>query len=301
MVYWARVLPDANADSSGSLGPCVVVESDLRRGNCRTVAEFRRGMNPNWLLALDSDRSSLITQMHDDLNPGRPKPLARIDLTSGNVQLIKTDTNAFYPLDVSPRRECILFRLDRGQVAAYSFDGRRRAVARLKTSDPHASLHPADNIAVVSDDGIWLWNINNNRTRKLLDSGREAGWSPDGKEIWYCGKESELWMLEPDSGRTQRIAALSGDTEKSDGYAQPVVWSPTGRYLVAGLTRKARTSPQEEKRRRRLYKDMREDNYRFDHDHCLCVLDVKERRAWSHADYCHRIAWFAVPAERRWP
>lgn len=116
--------------------------------------------------------------------------LARLDFATGRVDTLRTG--------------CAVY-LERPSISA---DGRRIA-ARGLCRDPEQE-----------DYALYVMNADGSGLRHLLQPGRSAGWSPDGRWL-AAGGDSGIVVMAPD-GSGRRVITTGGGP----------AWSPDGRWIA---------------------------------------------------------------------
>lgn len=255
-----------------------------------------------WLLSLLPGRKKLISFS------SRTGQLVFVDLTSKRLRLVDCDGNVHWPADISIERNQIVFS-GRFGISINSFSGSQAALLPDVTYR-HAALHPKDSrvaLEAAHGRGIAIWDSASGKVDSFGTGGRRPEWSPDGKEIWYVEDASSLWKLNIETRQSTRVAKFLGGTDDCDSYGDKIIFTPDGQFAISNLTIRTRVSAEEERRKldehrefsralpEYLRSNLREPDFRFDHTHRICVLDMQAREVWTHPGYAHRLTWVKKP------
>lgn len=100
-----------------------------------------------------------------------------------------------------------------------------------------AAPAPADRLALVRDDNLWVMSTDGTDERQLTRSGdcSQPDWSPDGTKLVYVrnvlsdyGRDSYLWIYDM---RTASAHRLLGPDHAYGGYESPR-WSPDMTHIA---------------------------------------------------------------------
>lgn len=209
----------------------------------------------------------------------------------GAARHVRVEGEGLHPSDVHATGRRVLFGHEGPQITLHGFDGRVVADT-LSPADPEMmSFHPSGESAAIAHAGLSVWDFASGKTRRVAETGRNVEWSPDGRALWFTERDSELWTLDLDSGRAERVLKLEGDSEGCTNFTNRLRWTPDGKHLLAQMSRKAAVSAEEEARRRKAEPHGWETGQSFDFDHYFCVLEPARRRLWLAPGYSHQVAW----------
>lgn len=250
---------------------------------------------PLWMLERIPDTSDLL--MHLMGEDPKQNYIARLHLEDGSFDKHLLPTEAFFPLDVNHRNSTALYETQDG-AAVYQLGGSVQTLASIRLPfHPIGGRFDADETKVViGGNGLFGWHTDTGDLHRLCEIGMHPVFDRDG-ELWFSAKDGALGKLRGRDTGFEVVIELTGvDTHgvNSGSYAQPIVFSPDGRYGLARLTGRTKLSGKELEEAEAFCKKVNQpfsDLHSHKYHHYFCVLDLKVREVWCHEGYAHDLAW----------
>lgn len=248
----------------------------------------------HWMLDYQPDPPGLVMLLHC------PDPklqfLGHLNLSTGALERRPLPAEAFSPLAVDVDRGLALFSTRRGGAALCSLAGDPTPVA--STATPALVLggcfdRDTDRV-ILGGPGLHGWNTRTGALSKLCHQGRYPMLDRQG-HVWFMLEDGILCRLRTDGGHDP-IVTLTGLDPNGWGYAQPIVFSPDGRYGLARLTGKTQLTGQDLAEAEAFCKrhgQAFDEHHRHRYHHVLCILDLDRQDVWSSDGYAHNLAWVA--------
>jgi hypothetical protein len=267
---------------------------DLRSGAERHF-DIGGDLAPIWLLELDQYEPSLLMHLHS-IDPRR-KDIGRLSLETGLVERSELPTEAFYPMDVDLEGQRILYTTRRGGAAVLDVSGAIRTISELAL--PYHAIGGCFDLGgsrvLLGGKGLLGWDIATSQTVRLTEEGTDPALDESGA-VWFSLSDGVLARLRPSSPSPEIIVQLSGLDTSDHSYAQPVVFSPDGRYGLARLTGRTPLTGYDLTQAEEFYRRTEQkmgDFERHSYHHYLCILDLQDQEVWCHEGYAHNLAWIA--------
>ena len=252
---------------------------------------FRLGLNQwaLWLLRYLPRHDALLGLVATDM-PGEgvhiQHQLGIFDLGKMKSLLVSLPRDAFLPLDVHPtRREVLFYGVEGYQVIEFSGKRVRRLAGSGLPEGRGGSYSPDGDKALLGGSGIVLWDMAADSLKALHPRGHTPVWDPSGAGFWFSESSGDLFYYSLAEGQTERLVALAANAHPDIRHSRPPVATADGRYLALCLTRRNKRSAGSEP-----------DAPLYRYDHCLCVLDTREREVWQLPGPCRNAVWFEPDA-----
>lgn len=271
-----------------------LTERDLRSGVERHFA-IDDAFGIFWMLTYQPDPPGLVMLLHS--TDPMDQRLGVLDLSTGTLDQPPLPAEAFCPLAIDHDRGLVLFPTRRGGAAVCSLAGSPTPVASIAT--PRSVLGGCfdgdTGRVILGGSGLHGWNTRTGTLSQLCPQGRYPVLDREG-DIWFALEDGILCRLRRDGSGHDAIASLTGLDPTGWGYAQPVVFSPDGRYGLVRLTGKTPLSAEELAKAEAFCKRHGQpfrEFYRYSYRPVLCILDLDRQEAWCHDGYAHNLAWIA--------
>ena len=279
-----------------------IVSFDLVTGETQTF-DIGNGLSAVWMLAKIPDEPLLL--MHTSSGEPFENYLIHLNLDTGTVSKQPLPKDAFFPLDVDFTTSRVLYN-SRGGAAVFDFGGEVQTIASIDLSqqvlrgffDGVGQRVVFGGSGISGNEGLTGWNLETGKCVRLSETGSCPQIDREG-DIWFSFGEGALAKLKGNEAGFEAIVALTQlDTSgrSSGSYAQPITFSPDGRYGVACLTGKKPLIGEKLKEAIEFAKGLGRENSELDkysYHHYLCVLDLKTQEVWCHEGYTHNLAWVA--------
>lgn len=264
----------------------------LRTGTLQTY-DVDKNLGVFWMLEYRTDGPELVMLLHDTAPSAQC--LGRLDLLTGELQRVLLPAEAFAPLAVNHEHRVALFSTRHAGAALCDLSGSGKALASIALpSFVQGGCFDRDSgRTVLGGKGLFGWNVRTGTISTLCHDGRYPKFDRQG-DLWFCVEDGNLCRLRRDGRGFDVILELTGMDPRGWGYAQPIVFSPDGRYGVARLTGKTPLTGQdlaEAEEFCRRHGQTFSDFYRHRFHHFFCVLDLALQEVWCRDGYAHNLAW----------
>jgi hypothetical protein len=214
----------------------------LGRGDLQSF-EIEDGLYAVWMLECVPDKRALLMHLHG--YAPKQKYMARLDLESGRVQKTELPVDAHFPLAVNHTCNKALYSTARG-VTLYDFSGAIRADATIEFPSHVLGgvFDQGGSRAVFGCNGIVGWHIETGEVSRLSNTGAYPTFDQNGG-LWFAIQDGAIAKLRGHDTSFDVIVQLTGMDISDMSYAQPIVFSPDGRYGLARLTGRTRLVGQE--------------------------------------------------------
>ena len=211
------------------------------------------------------------------LKPGEPR-----------VVLRPLCRDAYRPLAMSRSRRQMIFAGAEG-VYLVALDGRRMLTAPLPEVNAKSACFAPDGSAraLISSEGLHLWDLQYNRCERLLRTGHYPQWAADGSGFWFRRSRADLLFYDFKQQAVTQVLGVKDQQNPELWNARATVQSPCGRYLAVGVTGK------------RLQGVSRTRNARgeveriYSLEHRIVMLDLSAREFWHAAGQLNQLTWVA--------
>lgn len=208
--------------------------------------------------------------------------LGLFDIEQSKSLLVQLPRDAFFPLDICPNRQEILFYGVEGYQRV-NFKGKR--IALLRSSElPNGkggAYHPTESLVALGGSEILLWNYQDNHFERINDRGQCPVWDVNRDGVWFSQSSADLYYYDRTLGTKECIMTVAGNPLTEVKFARPVQLTSDGRYLSTLLTRKIK--------RKLTAGDTSKSPFYF--VHALCVLDLVEKEVWQYGTEALNWAW----------
>lgn len=248
-----------------------------------------------WMLTYQPDPPGLVMLL-DGVDP-KVQFLGHLDLTTGALERRPLSAEAFSPLAVDIDRGLALFSTRRAGAAVCDLSGAAAAKASLALSpyvDSGCFAGDEDTV-VLGGQGLVAWNARTGAVTTLSPTGRYPQYDRQG-DLWFCTEDGNLCRMRRDGSGFDVIVELCGVDPTGWGYAQPIVFSPDGRFGLARLTGKSPRTGRDlvdAEAFCRHHNQPFDDHHRHHFHHFFCILDLDRQEVWCHDGYAHNLAWVA--------
>jgi hypothetical protein len=221
-----------------------------------------------------------------------------LDLETGRFQKEPLPAKAFAPLDVNKSKKTALFATRQGGAAIYDMNGSTTTIAAVDL--PFHAMGGVIDLqgprVVLGGNGLVGWNTETGRLSRLCERGSCPAIDASGG-LWFSLTDGALARLQDGAIGFDVIVELSGlDTshDESGSFAQPVTFSPDGRYGLAVLTGKTELTGKDLEEAEAFCKRVGQPFAKFHrhrYHHYFCILDLNRQEVWCHEGYAHNVAW----------
>lgn len=282
----------------------LAVDTLAGKPTATAVTSFAPGTEPRvyWFLSCAPDGSELLFRKQDPDSPTGERGVAWLVrqslLTADSRTIPLPEGHHLWMASVSWRAGRIAASImspdwKETEIRVFDFDG--KVVHRCTTDE--TSLGGLGRDPEISPDGLRL-AIETGRGLAVLDlqslqwqllgaHGSEPAWSPDGSKLAFVRSARELFLLDLETHRHQRLAHVRGrdfrEPHRHGGWDVAPVWSGDGRFLCFSLTRS-----------HRLLRPQRPNRRKFDKWYAGIYKDpeiAKQQLEWT---------WKRTVAESRW-
>ena len=259
--------------------------------------KFADDLHAVWMLEHLASGQELL--MHLAGGDPRQSFIGRLDLENGHLRKVSLPAEAFFPLDLNAQQNKVLYSTP-GGATIYDLRGPLHAIAAVDLPF-HATggAFDADDVRVILGGiGLVDWRPESGELRRLCERGSCPAIDKDGS-VWFSVSDGALARLRGDETGYEVIVELA-EFDISDGkdgsFAQPLVFSPDGRYGLAELTGRRELVGTELEEAEAFCKRVGQpfsDLHRYKHHHYFCVLDFLAQDAWCCEGYAQNTAWIA--------
>ncbi|CAA6679863.1 MULTISPECIES: hypothetical protein [unclassified Lentimonas] len=194
--------------------------------------------------------------------------------------------DAYRPLAFSQARRQMIFAGAEG-VYLVGLNGQRLLSAPLSEGHGKSGCFAPDGSAqaLISCEGVHLWNLESNRCARLLRAGHYPVWSADGAGFWFRRSGADLQYYDFKQDAVSELLTVKYQHQPELWNARGAVQSPCGRYLALGVTGK------------RLRGVSRKQNATgavervYTKEHRIVVMDLKQRELWHAAGQANQLTW----------
>lgn len=273
------------------------------RDNVQNESKISDSLSAVWMLEYVPAGPELLMHLHGD-DPMQ-NFIARLNVENGSFGKELLPEGAFVPLDVNRAHDKVLYS-KRGGAAVYDV---RRAVKEIVSVDLSVQVRGGafdtdEQRVVFGGDGLLGWNMETGSISRLCEHGSYPAIDATGG-VWFSHKDGALAILTSEAGSFDVIVELSGLDAfgGNDGsYAQPVVFSPDGRYGLARLTGRTKLTGKELDEAEAFCKQVGQlfsERHQHRYHHYFCVLDLELHEVWCSEGYAHNVAWIAAEKSAR--
>jgi hypothetical protein len=320
----------------------LAVDTVAEKPTATAVTSFVPGTEPRvyWFLSCAPDGSELLFRMQDPDSPTGERGgawLVRLSLRTADRRTVPLpDGHHLWMASVSWRAGRIAASIispdwKQSEIRVFDFDG--HVIHRCATNEPSLgdlSLEPeispdGSRLAIETGRGLAVLDLQSLRWELLGAHGRKPAWSPDGGKVAFVDSARELFLLDIESHRNQRLAHVVGrdfrEPHRLGGWDVAPVWSGDGRYLWFSFTRNHRLLKPARPNRRKfdkwyadIYKDpeiaekRREWTWRttvarsrWTSSHKVGVVDLVGRKVWLADGHWRNVGWAPATTPARSP
>jgi hypothetical protein len=252
-------------------------------------------LSPVWMLEYVSTGPQLLMHLFGE-EPSQSF-FARLDLANHSVRKELLPPEAFSPLDVHTSHAKILYSTRQG-AAVFDVSGAIKTVAKVDLSVyvMGGAFDIDDQRIVLGGRELLGWNTETGAISRLCEHGCYPVIDKLGG-VWFSHNEGALAKLRGEAGRFEVIVEVSGlDTShrKIGSYAQPVSFSPDGRYGLVTLTGKMKLFGTDLEEAEAFCKRVGQpflDTHQYRYNHYFCILDLELQEVWCSEGHAHNVAW----------
>lgn len=264
-------------------------------GDQKNECKINDELSPVWMLSFVSAGPALLMHLFGD-EPARWF-IARLNLENGSMRKELLPEGSFMPLGVNRAQDRVLYGTRRG-AAVYDVGGTLRTVASVDLAvQVRGGVFDVDEQRVVlGGRGLLGWNTKTGKVSRLCEHGHYPAIDDDGG-VWFSRNDGTLAKLGAEAGTFEAVVELTG-IDVSDGsggsYAQPMIFSPDGRYGLATLTGNTKLEGDELAEAEAFCNRVGQpfsDLHRHRYHHYFCVLDLELQEVWCSEGYAHNAAW----------
>jgi hypothetical protein len=256
---------------------------------------IRDDISPVWMLKYVSTGPQLL--MHLFGSEPSQSVLARLDLANHSVRKELLPPDAFLPLDVDTSHAKILYSTRQGAVV-FELSGTIKTVAKVDLSVYvlGGAFDIDEHRIILGGPKLLGWNTETGAISCLCQHGCYPA-IDEGGGIWFSHTEGALAKLSGEAGRFDVIVELPGlDTSDSvhGSYAQPVSFSPDGRYGLVTLTGRTKLVGKDLEKAEAFCKHTGQpfsDIHQNRYHHYFCMLDLELKEVWCSEGHSHNMAW----------
>lgn len=194
--------------------------------------------------------------------------------------------DAYRPLAFSRSRRQMIFSGAEG-IYLVGLNGRRLLSASVPEVNGDGACFAPDGLAraLISSEGLYLWNLDYNRCERVVRSGHYPQWSADGAGFWFRRSSADLFYYDFTSKESSQLLAVKNQRNAELWNARAAVQSPCGRFLAVGMTGKRLKGVT----RKRDAKGEVERVYAMEHR--IVILDLQARVLWHARGQANQLTW----------
>lgn len=194
--------------------------------------------------------------------------------------------DAYRPLAFSRQRRELIFA---GAEGIYLINLRGVRLATFPDTDASghgAAFDPTGaGRAIVGGDGLFLWDLEANRSERLGQLGRHPVWSANQDGFWYRESSSDLFYHDLDKRESFKLFEVADNRNLELWYARPVTQTRCGRYLALSVTAKQLRGVS----RKANAAGSRERVYAYNQS--ICILDLERQEYWQREGFANHVTW----------
>ena len=194
--------------------------------------------------------------------------------------------DAYRPLALSRQRRELIFAGAEG-IYLVNLKGVRSATFPEAQSTGHGATFDLSGKAraIVGGDGLFLWDIEGNRSERLARLGRYPVWAIGRNGFWFRESSSDLHYYDLETRVSSKLLDVAENRNPEFWYSKPVSQTSCGRYLAISVTSKKLKGVS----RKANVKGNRERVYA--NDQALCILDLDRREFWQRTGFASNLTW----------